>query len=485
MCEGLSLVERPSPQREVPQVTRRRVVIMGAAGRDFHVFNMVFRSDPHVEVVAFTATQIPGIEGRRYPPELAASLYPDGIAIVEEDRLEDVVRDRTVDEVVFAYSDISHVTVMHQASRVLALGPDFRLVGPWATMVRADVPVVSVCAVRTGAGKSQTSRFVASYLREHGRRPIVIRHPMPYGDLARQSVQRFETLGDLDRHGVTVEEREDYEPHLRRGFTVYAGVDYEAIVHAAQQEGDILVWDGGNNDFPFLAPDLEIVVVDPLRPGHETSYHPGEVNLRRAEVVVINKVDSADADAVRSVREAVAKANPSAVMVETGSRISATLQTVTSEAASPGSAAAESNEVETAEVVSGARVLVIEDGPTVTHGGMPSGAGMKAAVALGAAEIVDPRPYAVGSIATAYQAYPHIGHVLPALGYSNEQLRDLEATVAAVPAEVVISASPFDLTRTIRIDLPVVKVTYELEERGLPSLSSVLEEFVKSLPEPE
>jgi predicted GTPase len=455
---------------------------MGAAGRDFHVFNMVFRSDPRVEVVAFTAAQIPGIGGREYPASLAGPHYPHGIPIVEEAQLEGIVRERAVEEVVFAYSDVSHETVMHQASRVLALGPDFRLVGPEATMIRASVPVISVCAVRTGAGKSQTSRFVASFLRHGGRRPVVIRHPMPYGDLGRQSVQRFETLDDLDRSGVTVEEREDYEPHVRNGFVVYAGVDYEAIVKAAEQEADILIWDGGNNDFPFLAPDLEIVVVDPLRPGHETSYHPGEVNLRRADVVVVNKVDSADPQAVRSVREAIAAANPGAEVVETGSQISATL---TSEGAGVDTGTfgdpASDVEVVASAAVRDKKVLVIEDGPTVTHGGMPTGAGMKAAVALGAGEVVDPRPYAVGSIAAAYRTYAHIGPVLPALGYSAEQRRDLEATIAAIPAEVVVSASPFDLARVVTVEQPVVTVSYELEERGRPRLSDVLEAFAQRL----
>jgi predicted GTPase len=456
-------------------VARRRVVIMGAAGRDFHVFNMVFRPDPGAEVVAFTAAQIPGIEGRAYPAQLAGPHYPSGIPIVEESALETLVQEDGVDEVVFAYSDVSHESVMHQASRVLALGPDFRLVGPDSTMVRALVPVVSVCAVRTGAGKSQTSRFVASFLRSRGRRPVIIRHPMPYGDLVRQRVQRFETLDDLDRHQVTVEEREDYEPHVRKGFVVFAGVDYEAVVREAEREADVIVWDGGNNDFPFVVPDLEIVVVDPLRPGHETSYHPGEMNLRRADVVVVNKVDAAEATSVRAVRAAATRSNPGAVLVEVGSRISVAWSQGTAER----QAAEGPEDAET--LVSGKRVLVIEDGPTVTHGGMPAGAGLSAARTMGAAEVVDPRSYAVGAIADAFEKYPHIGPVLPALGYSSRQRADLQATIAAVPADIVISASPFDLARVVDIDRPLVTVSYELEERGEPSLTTVLERFVAEL----
>ncbi len=429
---------------------RRRVVIMGAAGRDFHDFNVVFRADPGVEVVAFTAAQIPRIEGRRYPAALAGALYPHGIPIVPEAELEDLVRRDAVDEVVFAYSDVAHETVMHHASRVLAAGADFKLLGPDATMLPAPVPVISVCATRTGAGKSQTSRFLADVLLAQGVRPVVIRHPMPYGDLTRQRVQRFASLDDLDRHETTIEEREDYEPHIRRGLTVFAGVDYQAVVQEASREAALIIWDGGNNDFPFLRSDLEIVVVDPLRAGHEVLYHPGEVNLRRADVVVINKVGSGPAERVASVEATVREANPTAVIVKAASAIKA----------------------EDGRMARGRKVLVIEDGPTLTHGGMATGAGVEAARQLGVAGVVDPRPYAVGQIAALYEKYPHLGPILPAVGYFPEQLRDLEATIAAVPADVVLSASPFDLGRVIRIERPVVRVTYELEETGQPTLTS-------------
>lgn len=436
--------------------TPRRVVIMGAAGRDFHDFNVVFRDDPGVVVVAFTAAQIPGIADRRYPTELAGVRYPAGIPIVPEAELEEVVRREHVDEVVFAYSDVAHATVMHQASRVLAAGADFVLLGPESTMVAAAVPVISVCAVRTGAGKSPISRFVAGLLQKQGRRPVIVRHPMPYGDLAKQRVQRFASLDDLDRFQTTIEEREDYEPHIRQGRVVYAGVDYGAIVAQAQQEADILVWDGGNNDFPFIRSDLEIVVVDPFRPGDELKYHPGETNLRRAAVVVVNKVGSAPDENVRRVIETARSINPGAVVVQMKSAIS----------------------VEGAGDLRGRSVLVVEDGPTLTHGGMSTGAGAEAARTSGAAQLVDPRPWAVGSIAEVYRAYPHLGPLLPAVGYFEEQLRDLEATIAATPADVVVIATPFDLTRVIRIDKPVVRVRYESEELGEPGLTTVVTEFL-------
>jgi Predicted GTPase len=441
------------------QVAPRRVVIMGAAGRDFHDFNVVFRDDSGVVVVAFTATQIPGIAGRRYPAELAGIRYPAGIPIVPEAELEEVVRREHVDEVVFAYSDVAHATVMHQASRVLAAGADFVLLGPESTMVTAAVPVISVCAVRTGAGKSQISRFVAGLLQERGRRPVIVRHPMPYGDLVKQRVQRFASPDDLDRFQTTIEEREDYEPHIRQGRVVYAGVDYGAIVAQAQQEADILVWDGGNNDFPFIRSDLEIVVVDPFRPGDELTYHPGETNLRRAAVVVVNKVGSAPDENVRRVIETAHSINPGAVVVQMKSAIS----------------------VEGAGDLRGRSVLVVEDGPTLTHGGMSTGAGVEAARTSGAAQLVDPRPWAVGSIAEVYRAYPHLGPLLPAVGYFEEQLRDLEATIAATPADVVVIATPFDLTRVIRIDKPVVRVRYESEELGEPSLTTVVTRFLSRL----
>ena len=434
---------------------------MGAAGRDFHDFNVVFRDDPGVVVVAFTATQIPGIAGRRYPPELAGPRYPEGIPIVLEAELERLIREERVDEVVFAYSDVAHETVMHEASRVLAAGADFTLLGPESTMVAAEVPVISVCAVRTGAGKSQISRFVAGLLVRRGLRPVIVRHPMPYGDLVKQRVQRFATLDDLDRYETTVEEREDYEPHIRQGLVVYAGVDYEAIVAEAQREADVLVWDGGNNDFSFIRSDLEIVVVDPFRPGHELAYHPGETNLRRADVVVVNKVGSAPAENVAAGARDRPQSQP-------GCR---------------GSAGQVGHQRGGGEDLRGRRVLVVEDGPTLTHGGMSTGAGVEAARLAGAGEIVDPRPWAVGSIADVYRAYPHLGPLLPAVGYFEEQLRDLEATIAATPVDVVMIATPFDITRVIRIDKPFVRVRYEVEELGEPSLTTVVTDFLSQLVE--
>jgi predicted GTPase len=425
-------------------MTERRVVIMGAAGRDFHNFNMAYRDDPETRVVAFTATQIPGIHGRRYPAELAGISYPDGIPIVQEDDLEELIRSERVDEVVFAYSDVSHMYVMHQASRVLADGPKFSLLGSDATMVQAQVPVISVCAVRTGAGKSQTSRFLAGLLIEQGLRTVVIRHPMPYGDLVKQRVQRFATLEDLDRHEATIEEREDYEPHIRAGLVVYAGVDYQAVIEQAQQEADVIVWDGGNNDFPFVRPDLEIVVVDPFRPGHEVAYHPGEVNLRRADVVVVNKVGSAPVENVTRVEQTIRENNPGAQIVRARSVIS----------------------VDSEDGVRGKHVLVVEDGPTLTHGEMATGAGAEAARVHGAAEIIDPHPYAVGEIARIFEKYDHLGPILPAVGYYPAQLEDLAATIAAVPAEVILSATPFDIGSLLKVDKPIIRVGYELEDLG-------------------
>ena len=436
---------------------QKRVVIMGAAGRDFHDFNVVFRDDPGVRVVAFTSAQIPGIDSRRYPPELAGPLYPEGIPTVPESELMDLVRRERVDEVVFAYSDVSHEFVMHQASRVLAAGADFCLLGPESTMVNATVPVISVCAVRTGAGKSPTSRFLADLLIAEGLRPAVIRHPMPYGDLVAQRVQRFATLDDLDRCHTTVEEREDYEPHIRRGLIVWAGVDYQAIVEQAEKESPIIIWDGGNNDFPFVRPDLEIVVADPFRPGHELSYHPGEVNLRRADVVVVYKVNSAPPENVDQVVANVREANPGAVIVKADSVISV-----------PGG-----------EAIAGKRVLVVEDGPTLTHGGMAIGAGVVAARKYGASEIIDPRPYARGRLAEVYAKYPHLGPILPAVGYFEDQLRDLEATLAAVPADLVVSATPVALASVIAVNKPLVQVSYELAETGEPRLSDFVRGFLR------
>jgi predicted GTPase len=428
---------------------------MGAAGRDFHNFNVVYRQRAQDEVVAFTATQIPNISGRRYPPELAGPRYPQGIPIHPEADLPRLLRELDVQEVVFAYSDVSHETVMHKASQVLALGADFRLIGPRATMLKARVPVVSVCAVRTGSGKSQTTRRVAALLRAKGRRVVAVRHPMPYGDLVAQRVQRFAAMEDLDRHHCTIEEREEYEPHIAAGGVIYSGVDYAAILEEAEKEADVLVWDGGNNDFPFYVSDLEIVVADPHRPGHELTYHPGETNLRRAHVVVINKIDTAPPDGVARVRASVRELNPEAMVVEAASPVS----------------------VEDPAAIRGRRVLAIEDGPTLTHGGMKYGAGVVAALKHGAAEVVDPRPYAVGSIADTFRAYPGIGTLLPAMGYGEQQMRDLEATVERTPADLVLVATPVDLRRVIRLSKPAQRVGYELQEIGRPDLGDALAAF--------
>lgn len=429
---------------------------MGAAGRDFHNFNVVYRNDPQARVVAFTATQIPGIDRRTYPPELAGPYYPDGIPILPEAELEAIIRDHSVNEVIFAYSDVSHEFVMHQASRVLAAGADFALLGPNSTAIRCAVPVISVLAVRTGAGKSPVSRFIADLLLREGLRPVLIRHPMPYGDLLAQRVQCFKSIADLDRYGATVEEREDYEPHLRRGLNVWAGVDYEAIVAEAQKEASLIIWDGGNNDFSFLRSDLEIVIVDPFRPGHELAYHPGEVNLRRADVVVVNKVSSAPPANVEQVEKNTRAANPSAIIVRADSVITAT----------------------DGDKIAGKRVLVVEDGPTLTHGGMVTGAGFQAAKQFGALEVIDPRPYAIGKLVETYRVFPHLGPILPALGYYPEQLRDLEASINAVPADIVVSATPFSLGSLVKIDKPFVQVAYEMSERGEPRLSDVVRRFV-------
>jgi predicted GTPase len=432
-----------------------RVIIMGAAGRDFHNFNVVFRDDPGSQVVAFTAAQIPNIEGRRYPPELAGPRYPEGIPIHPEADLDRLVRELRPHEVVLAYSDLSHETVMHVASQVLAAGPDFRLIGPDASMLESRVPVVSVCAVRTGSGKSQTTRRVVRILRDKGRKVVAVRHPMPYGDIARQRVQRFAVMDDLDRHHCTIEEREEYEPHIAAGCVVYAGVDYGAILAEAEKEADVIVWDGGNNDLPFFRPRLEIVVADPHRPGHETSYHPGETNLRRAHVVVVNKVDTAAPEGVEAVKRSIRALNPGALVVDAASPIS----------------------VDDPAIIAGKRVLAIEDGPTLTHGGMGYGAGVLAARRHGAAEVVDPRPYAVGSIRDTFTAYPGIGPLLPAMGYGDQQIRDLEATIEATPAEVVLVATPVDLRRIVRIRKPALRVRYELEEVGHPDLVDALREL--------
>ena len=433
----------------------RRVVIMGAAGRDFHDFNVVFRDDPAVEVVAFTAAQIPGIADRRYPPELSGPRYPRGIPIRPEAELEAIIKERGVDTVVFAYSDVSHETVMHAASRALAAGADFTLLGPERTMLRSRRPVLAVGATRTGAGKSQTTRYLAALLADRGLTPVVVRHPMSYGDLAAQRVQRFATYEDLDRHETTIEEREEYEPHLDAGRVVYAGVDYEAILHEAELEADVVVWDGGNNDFPFYRPDLYVVVADPLRPGDERRFHPGETNLRMADVVIVNKVDSAEPAAVDAVRASIAELNPAASVVMARSDL--TLDGLP---------------------IEGRRVVVVEDGPTLTHGGMAYGAGVVAARRFGAAHLVDPRAAAVGSIRDVLDRYPGLEPLVPAMGYGAEQMRELEATLNAVDADLVLSATPIDLTRVLRLNKPITRVRYDLAEAAGPSLRAVIEPLV-------
>ena len=430
----------------------RRVLIMGAAGRDFHNFNVAYRDDPEIEVVAFTATQIPYIDDRTYPAELAGERYPDGIPIQLESEMSRLVSELAVDEVVFAYSDVSHQHVMHVASTALAAGASFTLLGPNATMLDAPVPVVAICAVRTGSGKSQTTRKVVATLTESGRRPVVVRHPMPYGDLVAQRVQRFASHADLDAANATIEEREEYEHHLRSGTVVFAGVDYAAILEAAADECDVLVWDGGNNDLPFYRPDVHLVVVDPLRAGHETTYHPGEANFRRADVLVINKVDSATPEQVLAVRDAIADVNPKATVVEARSPVT----------------------VDEPESIAGKRVLVIEDGPTLTHGEMRYGAGVVAAKQHGAAEVVDPRDHAVGTLRSVYEQYD-VGPVLPAMGYSPEQIADMKAMVESVPCDLVVVATPIDLRHLIDFDVPAVRVTYDLEEvEGSPTIAEVL-----------
>lgn len=418
------------------------VVIMGAAGRDFHNFNVVFRSDPRYRVVAFTAAQIPNIAGRTYPPELAGEHYPDGIPIVPEEKLEAVIAAHAIDQVVFAYSDVSHEEVMHQASRALAAGADFRLLGPRSTMLRSDKPVISICAVRTGAGKSPLARTMAAWAAEQGYRVAIVRHPMPYGDLAKQAVQRFAELGDLDRAACTIEEREEYEPHLREGSVVFAGVDYERILRQAETEADVILWDGGNNDTPFYKSDLEIVLVDPHRAGHEQRYFPGEVNLLRADVIVITKMDTADPQQVEAVRRTIRSANPEAPVFESTMPLTA----------------------DDASAVRAKRVLVIEDGPTVTHGGMAYGAGVLAAKQYGAAALVDPRPAAVGSLRETFRANPHLDRLLPAMGYGADQIHDLEQTVNRTDCDLVLIATPVDLRRLISIRRPTCRVWYEFRE---------------------
>jgi predicted GTPase len=432
-----------------------KVIIMGAAGRDFHNFNVYFRDNAACRVVAFTATQIPDIEGRKYPAALAGKLYPKGIPIYAEADLADLIRKFKVDEVHFAYSDVSHEYVMNKASQVQAAGASFVLLGPDDTMIKSRRPVVSVCAVRTGSGKSQTSRKAALLLKDNGRRVAVIRHPMPYGDLVKQKVQRFAAYSDLDKHECTIEEREEYEPHIDKGIIVYAGVDYGAILKQAEKEADVILWDGGNNDFPFYRSDLEIVVADPHRAGHELRYYPGETNFRRAGVIVINKMDTASKDQVDIVLRNIKMVNPKASVIRANSAIT----------------------VENGRAIAGKRVLVIEDGPTVTHGGMKFGAGFVAAQKYGAAEIVDPRPFAVGSIKKTFQKYNHLDKVLPAMGYGEKQIRELAATINKTDCDLVVSGTPIDLNRVLTTNKKLLRVRYELQEIGSPTLKEVLKRF--------
>ncbi|HMK09599.1 MAG TPA: cyclic 2,3-diphosphoglycerate synthase [Anaerolineales bacterium] len=431
---------------------KKNVLIMGAAGRDFHNFNVAYRNNPDAQVVAFTATQIPNIEGRLYPPELAGPHYPAGIPIHPETELSRLIEALHVDQVVFAYSDVPHAYVMHRASQVLAAGADFVLLGPHSTEISSSKPVVSVCAARTGSGKSQTSRRVAAILRASGRRVAAIRHPMPYGDLTRQAAQRFATYDDLEAADCTIEEREEYEPHLAGGVIVFAGVDYEKILRLAEKEVDVILWDGGNNDLPFYRSDLHIVVVDPHRPGHELAYHPGEANVRRADIIVINKVDTAAAEGVLEVRANLGELNPTAVVIEAASPIF----------------------VDDPAAIRGKRVLVVEDGPTLTHGEMAYGAGWVAARRFGAAEIVDPRPFAVGTIAQTYAKYPTTGNVLPAMGYGEAQVRELEQTINNAKADLVLIGTPIDLGKLLDLNKPAQRVRYELQEIGQPTLQEIL-----------
>lgn len=430
---------------------------MGAAGRDFHNFNLVYRDNSQYEVVAFTATQIPDIEDRKYPSKLAGKLYPKGIPIWSEDDLVGLIQKYKIDEVVFSYSDVSYEYVMRRASLVLSAGADFRLLGKRSTMLKSKLPVIAVCATRTGSGKSQTTRKVCEILKELGKKTAVIRHPMPYGSLARQVCQRFSRLSDLDKHKCTIEEREEYEPHIERGNIVYAGVDYGVILRQVEKEAQILVWDGGNNDLPFYIPDLHITVVDPLRAGDEISYFPGETNLTSADVLVINKVDSAGLESIEEVRQNIKEVNPKGVIIEAASPIS----------------------IDKPELVRNKEVLVIEDGPTLTHGEMSYGAGIVAAEKFGAEEIIDPRPYAIGSLKEVYRKYPHIGALLPAMGYSKRQISELQRVINSVKCDSVIVATPIDLRRILKVNKPTVRVKYELQEIGKPDLREVLSKFVK------
>lgn len=443
-------------------MAKRKVIIMGAAGRDFHNFNVLYRDNPDYEVVCFTATQIPDIAGRKYPASLAGKLYPNGIPIEDEKDLIDLVKKHNVDEVVFSYSDVQHEYVMHHASRVMAAGADFKVVGSRTTMLKSTKPVIAVCAVRTGCGKSQTTRAVANLLKKMGKKVVAVRHPMPYGDLEKQKVQRFASIDDLKKHNCTIEEMEEYEPHITRGNVIYAGVDYEAILRAAENDPagcDVILWDGGNNDMPFFKPDLHITVVDPHRPGHEFKYYPGETNLYMADVIVINKIDSASNENIQIVRKNIQSANPKAIVIDAASPIF----------------------IENWQEIKGKRVLVVEDGPTLTHGEMTYGAGVVAAQKFGAASLVDPRPWVVGKIEETYKKYPYIGTLLPAMGYSEAQIKDLETTINKVDCDAVIIATPIDLTRIIKIKKPAYRVIYELQEIGKPDMTDVLTDFVKNI----
>ncbi len=433
----------------------KKVLIMGAAGRDFHNFNVCFRDREEYRVAAFTATQIPDIEGRKYPPALAGKLYPEGIPIYPEEELQSLIKTHGIDEVFFSYSDVSHEYVMHKASEVQAAGASFALLGPSETMIKSRLPVISVCAVRTGCGKSQTTRKIALLLREKGRQVVVIRHPMPYGDLARQKVQRFATYEDMVRQECTIEEMEEYEPHVKEGIVVYAGVDYQAILDEAEKEAEVILWDGGNNDFPFYRPDLEIVVTDPHRAGHELLYYPGETNFRRAQVLVVNKMDSAPGEKVDTLLQNIKEHNPEATVIRANSTIS----------------------VSEGGEIAGKRVLVVEDGPTLTHGEMPYGAGVIAAAKYGAARIIDPRPFAKGSIKATFRKYSHLDKVLPAMGYGKTQMAELARTIDRAECDLVVSGTPIDLGRLIKTRKRILRVAYELEEVGKPDLREVLKKF--------
>jgi len=437
---------KDSPQKQW------RVVIIGAAGRDFHNFNVVYRQDPRVRVVAFTATQIPGIAGRKYPAELAGELYPDGIPIRDEKDLVSIIKEEGIDECVLSYSDLSYDTVMHLGSRVMAAGAKFSMLGAEQTMLKSSKPVVAVVAVRTGCGKSQTSRRVVEILHEAGKKAVSVRHPMPYGDLVKQKVQRYGVIADLKKHECTIEEMEEYEPHIAMGSVIYAGVDYEAILRQAEQEADVVIWDGGNNDTSFYKPDLTVTVADPLRPGHEARYYPGEVNLRLADAVVINKIDTATPEAVETVAANVKKYNPAALVIKAASTLY----------------------LDKPELVKGKRVLVVEDGPTLTHGEMKTGAGTEAAKRAGAARLVDPRPYAVGEIKATFEKYPDIGQLLPAMGYGENQIRDLEKTINGTDCDAVVIGTPIDLTRFVRIDKPTARVRYDLAEDAKEELRKLM-----------